>query len=42
MKCEQLKAEAEKRLKELELKQMLAKLSKEDIETLRKLLEQMK
>ena len=42
VKCEQLKSEAERRKKEIELKQMLSKLSKEDIELLRQMLSQVK
>ena len=42
VKCEQLKSEAAKRQREIEIKQMLAKLSKEDIELLKKMLGQVK
>ena len=40
VKCEQMKAEVEKRMKEIELRQMLSKLSKEDLELLKKMLSQ--
>ena len=39
VKCEQLKTEAERRMKEIQLKQMLAKLSPEDRKLLMKMLQ---
>jgi len=39
VRCDRLRPEAERRLKELKLKQMLAKLSKEDVQLLKGLLE---